>query len=282
MKLLKSKKILQDLQLVDKASITSIILSTIIFLFPFCKEDVLKTIMDFISNNPLIIYMLIYSILIIIILFVLFCNRGRVHHLDSIKDIAVEHDTFETWNKIKKAQNNIILHAAYYPKYGIDSRYSNAFRLLLRRNNTINITVIITDTSEKWGQEFGKILRHEYDDINKFEEGVRHSITFFYKIQEEYPERVIIKLSNRLPLAPIVIIDNELLVGHYCHAETPAPNGIWMDIKNDKIKEIVDKVIYNPSDDIKNYYIDGLTDEEKAIARYIEDAADAIKWSKTI
>ncbi|MBR6815622.1 MAG: hypothetical protein IKM69_07480 [Alistipes sp.] len=199
----------------------------------------------------------------------------------SIKSCVVEHRNLHTWERIKNAKEEIILHAAYYPKYGIDSDYSNAFRALLRNEPTVKITVIITDINSSWILEFGKILRYEYDTIDRFKEGINSSISFFKKMQEDYPNRIIIKTSSRLPLMPMVIVDNDILVGHYCHAETPAPNGLWWHINSEKIEEIIKKVRFENEENRKRY-IDTLTEEEQAISRYIEDAFDAIKYGKDI
>lgn len=199
----------------------------------------------------------------------------------SLKACVIHHRTLKTWDRIREAKEEIILHAAYYPKYGYDSDYSNAFRALMRNKHTVNVTVIITDISSQWAEEFGKILRYEYDTIERFEEGISSSIAFFKKLKEEFPNRVTIKTSSRLPLMPFVIIDNDILVGHYCHAEIPAPNGLWFHINSEKVTEIIEKVRYESTENRKAY-IANLTDEEQAISRYIEDVFDAIKHGKTI
>lgn len=192
-----------------------------------------------------------------------------------LKAFVVHHHELKTWERIKNAKQEIILHAAYYPKYGIDSDYSNAFRSLMRNNKAVKITVVITDIESVWGGEFGKILRYEFDDIEPFRECVNSSISFFKKLQKEYPDRITILKSSRLPLMPMVIIDNDILVGHYCHAEIPAPNGFWIHLNSDKIEKMMEYIHYSSKDNLK-LYIDTLNDKEKAISRYIEDAFDAI------
>lgn len=198
-----------------------------------------------------------------------------------LASFVVHHHELKTWERIKNAKREIILHAAYYPKYGIDSDYSNAFRSLMRNNLVVKITVVITDINAVWGTEFGKILRYEFDDIEPFKEGVNSSISFFKKLQSEYPNRITIRMSSRLPLMPMVIIDNDILVGHYCHAEIPAPNGFWMHLNSDKIEYMVGN-FPQFTKEARKLYIDSLSDKEKAISRYIEDAFDAIEAGKLI
>ena len=71
------------------------------------------------------------------------------------------------------------------------------------------------------------------------------------------------------------------LVGHYCHAETPAPNGLWMHLNSDKVSDIVEKMRHADADKRKEYILK-LTDEEKALSRYIEDVFDTINHGKEI
>lgn len=201
--------------------------------------------------------------------------------VSALKACVVHHRTLKTWERIRDAQKEIILHAAYYPKYGYDSDYSNAFRVLMENKFTVNVTVVITDISALWAKEFGKILRYEYDTIMRFEEGINSSIAFFKKLKEEYPGRVRIITSSRLPLMPFVIVDDDILVGHYCHAETPAPNGLWMHLNSDKVSDIIEKMRHADADKRKEYILK-LTDEEKALSRYIEDVFDAINHGKEI
>lgn len=201
--------------------------------------------------------------------------------VNALKSCVVHHRTLKTWDKIREAKKEIILHAAYYPKYGYDSDYSNAFRVLMRNRHCVNVTVVITDITAQWAEEFGRILRYEYDTIDRFREGIESSIAFFKKLKEEFPNRVNIITSSRLPLMPFVIVDDDILVGHYCHAETPAPNGLWLHLNSEKISDIIDKVRHENAENRKAYILN-LSDEEKAISRYIEDVFDAIRKGQMV
>lgn len=186
---------------------------------------------------------------------------------NNVLSVVIKHESLHTPAKMKRAQNFILLHAAFYPKYGSLTEYSGAIESALKRNSQLHIKVIITDIKEVWATEFGNILRPYFkNDLKKFKEGINASIAFFQKIKEEYPTRVHIVASKALPMAPIVIIDNEILVGHYIHATTTAPDGYWMDIYCEKIIPIYKDIMLGN----KNFALD-LSDEEKALTRYIED-----------
>lgn len=186
---------------------------------------------------------------------------------NNILSVVIRHESLHTPAKMKKAQNFILLHAAFYPKYGSLTEYSDAIYGALKKNPQLQIKVIITDIKEQWATEFGNILRPYFEnDLGEFKKAIDTSIAFFRKIKKDYPSRVQIVASKALPMAPIVIIDNEILVGHYAHATTMAPDGYWTDIYCEKIIGIYKDVMLEN----KNFMLN-LSDEEKALARYIED-----------
>lgn len=186
---------------------------------------------------------------------------------NNILSVVIRHESLHTPAKMKKAQNFILLHAAFYPKYGSLTEYSDAIYGALKKNPQLQIKVIITDIKEQWATEFGNILRPYFEnDLGEFKKAIDTSIAFFRKIKKDYPSRVQIVASKALPMAPIVIIDNEILVGHYAHATTMAPDGYWTDIYCEKIIGIYKDVMLEN----KNFMLN-LSDEEKALGRYIED-----------
>lgn len=184
----------------------------------------------------------------------------------NVENVYVHHQTLKTWDLIQEAKHYIILNAAFYPKYGLDTDYSRAFQQALKFSPDLQVYVVITNHKTKWAGEFARVLRSEYDDVGKFKEGIDASISFFKNLKKTYPGRVHIKRSSHLPLAPCVIIDNTLLVGHYAHSETNAPNGYWLKIEAEVILTSILKLRN------KVNYLSDLTDEEKALMRYVEDA----------
>lgn len=240
----------------------------------YCVESIRSFILDFIKHSP-ILFFFILSFLILS-LFFLAVSYSKIH-IRSLKEVTIGHESFTTWSIIKKAKHEIILHAAYYPKYSLDEKFSNAILELFRRNHSIRLTVVVTDTTQIWSAEFGKILRfYDFESIEDFKKAVDSSMGFFCKLERDYPNNVIVKKSCRIPLTPIVIIDNSIYAGHYCHSIVPTPAGVWMHFENEIVLEAIDK-IRNCGDEAIQQYIDSLDDEDKAIVRYIEEALDSTK-----
>lgn len=252
-------------------------------------------ITSFVKESPNLLVFVIWGLLTFIVFLIILCihiyrfqkndTPKQVITLDvnvpkALQAVVIRHDTLKTWEKIKNARNEIILHAAYYPKYGASSEYSLAFREAMRKHPNLKVTAIITDINVRWFLEFGKILRKEYTCKEDFNWGIQNSITFFKKLQKEYPGRVKLVETKRLPLMPIVIIDNEMFIGNYCHAETPAPDGLWYHYKSEIIPPVIEKLSYQK----EKYrdYLTTLSEEDKAIARFIEDAFDACNNGKVI
>ena len=270
--------------------VTNFILSVICTYVP----SINSWITSFVKESPNLLVFVIWVLLTLIVLLIILCIHiyrcqkndiqeqvtPNVSVPKALQAVVIRHDTLKTWEKIKNARNEIILHAAYYPKYGASSEYSLAFSEVMRKRPNLKVTAIITDINIKWILEFGKILRKEYTCKEDFNLGIQNSITFFKKLQKEYPGRVKLVVTRRLPLMPIVIIDNEMFIGNYCHAETPAPDGLWYHYKSEIIPSVIEKLSYQK----EKYrdYLTTLSEEDKAIARFIEDAFDSCNNGKVI
>ncbi len=234
------------------------------------KERDLK---DYFTNHLLLSLSMTLSLTVKRIDKILLYNDER--YIDT--SVVIKHETFKTWEKIRNAKNEIILHAAYYPNY-IDPPYLAAFEELLsdKKKPDLKLTVIITDPEVEWAGEFGKILRSNFRTEKDFKSAIWPSVNFFLHLKKTYKKRINFIYSSRLPLLPIVVIDNEIIVGHYCHAKTPTPDGIWMNIIDDRIPGLIGRIIGNSEKNIQGV-IDDLDSKGKAIARYIEEIDDAIK-----
>ncbi len=256
-----------------------IVIPTVSFL------GVLFGIYDFVNKTwPKITWLIIIILglltLLGICIFLLYKNYDNK---EEFGQIILKHETFKNWEKIRNAKNRIILHAAFYPNYIIPP-YKNAIDELLVDQAKLNvkITVILTHPNVIWADEFQKILRNSYSDIEKdFKGAIWASSNFFLDKKQQYNDRIKIIFSERLPLFPVVIIDNELFIGHYCHAITPAPEGFWFHIKNDVIPKLINYIIYDSNDPELKQNI-ASDSKLKALARYIEDINDAITNGKTI
>lgn len=204
-------------------------------------------------------------------------NMDSSFVLPCVKAVTLVHDTLNTPKLIRNAKHHVYLHAAYYPKYADDSYYDNSFKTALRQNPNIDIKVIISSTDATWTEEFALILRDHFTSVDKFKDSLHGSVNFFKQLQERYPNNVQIVYSKALPLAPYIIIDDLILIGHYAHAYTKAPQGLWMEIKHEKILEMCSKNLVEDRN-----YSDSLDQESQAISRYVEDFQYAFKVGEPI
>ena len=225
----------------------------------------------------IIIGLVIFLVICLYLLYKIYDNNMNDNNKEEFGQIILKHDTFNNW------QNQIILHAAFYPNY-INPPYKDAIDDLLANEDKlkVKITVIITHPNVKWADEFQKILRNNFSDIEKdFKGAIWESSKFFLDKKQKNNDRIKIILSKRLPLFPVVIIDNELFIGHYCHTAIPAPEGFWFYYKNDVIHKLINYFIGNSNDsDFKK--VISSDPKLKALSRYIEDINDAITKGKEI
>lgn len=249
------------------------------------------------ESTVLVMIILLLSIILISILYLLNKKYKEIDDLlfenenykkeeekkEEYGQIILDHNKFNNYERIRNAEKRIILHAAFYPNYKTPP-YSTAIDELLANQNKLNvkITVIITHPNVEWANEFQKILRKEFNDIEKdFKAAIWASSNFFLDKKRKYNDRIEIIFSERLPLFPVVIIDNELFIGHYCHAITPAPEGFWFYIKNDVIPKLIDYIFCGLN--VPEFNPNSSSDPKlNALARYIEDINDAITNGKKI
>ena len=73
--------------------------------------------------------------------------------------LYVQHDSVDVPSLLRKAERHIVLHAAYYPKYGLDNQ-GMVLMEALRGNPRLRLRVIFTRTDKNpWLKEFARILR---------------------------------------------------------------------------------------------------------------------------
>ena len=70
--------------------------------------------------------------------------------------------------------------------------------------------------------------------------------------------------TARLPMFPVILIDDTLIVGHYAHSSVIPLNGLWITIEHPKILTMYQDLL-----DGKEVKYE--TAEEGAILRYLEE-----------
>ena len=180
--------------------------------------------------------------------------------------LYVRHGSINVPKLIRNAQNRIVLHAAYYPKYGLDED-GKVLLDALENNPHLKLHAIFTDTEDNpWIDEFAKVLR-DFIPTQKQKEVMRLSKEYFMGMKEHLSGRdqISISTTRRLPMFPEILIDDTVIIGHYAHSRTPAPFGLWMTIKHPSIP-----LMYNSlcCDTINHSQY---SEEELAILRYLEE-----------
>lgn len=178
--------------------------------------------------------------------------------------LHITHDAVGVPALIVQARRHIVLHAAYYPKYGMDQQGKVLWNAM-KNNPKLHLTVIFADIRDvSWAEEFARVLRPFYT-AEDFQADLDFSKRHFTRCLKEFgPKRVSIIDTPRLPMFPIIMIDNTLVVGHYAHSEEIAPDGLWFSIHHPKISLMYESLLAGNSPLCE-------TPEEKALIRYIHE-----------
>ena len=180
--------------------------------------------------------------------------------------LYVHHDRVNVPELIREAKQHIVLHAAYYPKYGFDDQ-GLILMEALAANPHLRLHAIFTKVDgNPWIEEFAEVLRPTTQS-GRQKRAMTLSKEHFTDMQENLKERNQIRISttDRLPLFPVLLIDDTVIVGHYAHSRTVAPHGFWMTIKHRCIPDMYHKLLCDAID------YSAYTDEERAILRYLEE-----------
>ena len=68
---------------------------------------------------------------------------------------------------------------------------------------------------------------------------------------------------------PIIMIDDILIIGFYAHSKVPAPQGLWIKIKNKNVVTMYEKLILHEKAEVIDF--SNWSAEEKAIFRFVEE-----------
>lgn len=176
------------------------------------------------------------------------------------------HEAIGVSRLLRQAKKYIVLHAAFYPKYA-GGEQGDDIRKVMEDNKKLQLKVIFTDLNTPWINEFAVLLREKFADIKKFEKEINDDKEKFVELQmslEKGRDRVEICDSARLPLFPVILIDDILIVGHYAHSREIAPNGLWLTIQHPRILEMYESLSKGNRPECN-------TPEERAILRYVEE-----------
>lgn len=176
----------------------------------------------------------------------------------------VTHDAVGVPELIRKARRHIVLHAAFYPKYGFDNQGIDLSKAMEKIPN-LHMTAIFTDINAPWVDEFAYTLRDYFAEEGVFSKHLDVTKQHFVRLRNRFGvKRVHIYDTARLPLFPVILIDDTIIVGHYAHSTVIPPNGLWFTIKHPKIPSMYESLLAGIAPECD-------TPEESAILRYIEE-----------
>ncbi len=176
----------------------------------------------------------------------------------------VTHDAVGVPELIRKAHRHIVLHAAFYPKYGFDNQGSDVSKAM-EKNPNLRLTAIFTDVNAPWVDEFAYTLRDYFAEEGVFAAHLDVTKQHFVRLRKNFgTKRVHIYDTARLPLFPIILIDDTIIVGHYAHSSVIPPNGLWFTITHPKISAMYESLLAGSTPECD-------TPEESAILRYLEE-----------
>lgn len=176
----------------------------------------------------------------------------------------ITHDAVGVPELIRKARRHIVLHAAFYPKYGFDNQGDDVSKAMEKTPN-LRLTAIFTDVNAPWVDEFAFTLRDYFAEKGEFAKHLDVTKQHFVRLRKKFgTKRVHIYDTARLPLFPIILIDDTIIVGHYAHSSIIPPNGLWFTITHPKISSMYESLLAGSTPDCD-------TPEESAILRYLEE-----------
>lgn len=189
------------------------------------------------------------------------------NHFESDIEIFIGHDTVNVTRLMQNAKQYIFLHAAYYPKYGVDEQ-GEIIKQALEHNHQLKLSVTFSSTSKPWIGEFAKILRPHFTQ-SEYKKACDNSKVLFENLQKTYGEnRICINETERLPMFPIIMIDDYLIIGFYSHSRVIAPHGLWLKIRNKNVTTMYEKMKLHGNE---NVGLSNFSNEEKAIYRFVEE-----------
>ncbi len=133
----------------------------------------------------------------------------------------------------------------------------------------LHLTVILSENKcNSRLEEFAIIQRKNFtkkEFVKELNDSRRHLLNMRDKFGGN---RVEILSSARLPMFPIIMIDDTLIIGHYAHSYVPAPMGLWITLQHPKIGRMYEDILQGK--DIRKIY---RKPTEKSILRYVEELA---------
>lgn len=129
--------------------------------------------------------------------------------------------------------SRLYFHAALYSNFAANSAMAAALDTALARPETrLEVVSLELVANRSWRDEFFDVLRQGRfpgDLLRDF----AVSRAFLADLSRRHPGQVRLYDTPLLPLAPLLLVDDVIFVGHYLHGAVPAPDGLWLALEAD-------------------------------------------------
>ncbi|WP_300161736.1 hypothetical protein [Solidesulfovibrio sp.] len=151
--------------------------------------------------------------------------------------------------------DRLFFHAAVYSNFARDRAMADALEAALSRPRFTRLDVVSFDPAAgaAYWDEFRQVLRRGLPEVTlRREFGV--STAFCDDLAARHPGHVRLFRTPCLPLAPILLVGDTILAGHYLHGPVPAPLGLWLAVTAD-----VEDLLSRAEDDVSPDVLDPAT-----------------------
>jgi hypothetical protein len=130
--------------------------------------------------------------------------------------------------------DRLFFHAALYSNFARDRAMADALDVALARPEFTRLDVVSLDPVARppYWDEFRQVLRQDMTAATMQRE-FSVSAAFLDALASRHPHKVRLYLTTAMPLAPILLLGDAVLAGHYLHAPASAPQGLWLVVPAD-------------------------------------------------
>ncbi len=174
-----------------------------------------------------------------------------------------------------EAHRHIILHAALYSAFARSAQHIEALGTALSKPGfqKLHAVTLPFDHKTHWKADFLHALRPDRSPA-QLEHEFNESRDFLVRLAARYEGLVALYETHAIPCAPIIIVDDNILFGHYAHGPIPAAEGYWFSLTA-------------PVDTLFQWLHDGTippdaTPTQRASLRFVADCEYAMRNAKRI
>lgn len=173
------------------------------------------------------------------------------------------------------AESRIILHTSLYAYFARNAEYSEALEVALARPNFQKLHAIMLpfESRKAWHDEFLSCLAPN-TPAGMLEHEFNSSRDFLVRLAAKHDGLVALYESRALPCAPIIIVDDRIYFGHYCHGSVPITEGLWF-----TMTVPVTSMLYWLED---NSIPQNLSPTHRATFRFVSECYYAMKHAKKV